>query len=137
MYLKSTNIFLVFLAPVLLMAQGADPRPEAAPVVNAVPAGPTPLAGEPGSGVDKRIFGVLPNYRTANGTLPFRPITVKQKFTIATKDTFDYPSYVLAAAFAGISQVNNSNPSFGQGFRVMRATLRWLRRLPIRILAIS
>lgn len=109
-----------FLAPVLLIAQGADqptlPAPDSPePVVNAVPAAPTPLAGQPGSGLDKRIFGVLPNYRTADGTQPFRPITVKQKFTIATKDTFDYPSYVLAAAFAGISQVNNSNPSFGQG----------------------
>jgi hypothetical protein len=60
---------------------------------------------------------VLPNYRTADGTQPFRPITTKQKFTIATKDTFDYPSYVLAAAFSGLSQVNNSNPSFGQGIK--------------------
>ncbi len=125
MHLISKSLFFAFLAPILLIAQGADqpapansPAPESsAPVVNAVPAGPTPLAGEPGSGVDKRIFGVLPNYRTANGTLPFRPITVKQKFTIATKDTFDYPSYVLAAAFSGLSQANNSNPSFGQGFR--------------------
>lgn len=106
------------------MAQGADTQPppanppateSSAPVVNAVPVGPTPLAGQPGSGVDKRIFGVLPNYRTADGTQPFRPLTTKQKFTIATKDTFDYPSYVLATVFAGISQMNNSNPSFGQG----------------------
>jgi len=125
-YLKSANIFFAFFAPVLLIAQGADPQPAPVnspapelevPVVNAVPTGPTPLAGEPGSGVDKRIFGVLPNYRTANGTLPFRPITVKQKFTIAMKDTFDYPSYILAGVFAGISQANNSNPSFGQGVR--------------------
>jgi hypothetical protein len=123
-HLKSQNIFFAFLAPVMLVAQSADLRPvpanspapeSSAPVVNAVPNGPTPLAGEPGSGLDKRIFGVLPNYRTADSTQPFRPITVKQKFTIATKDTFDYPSYALAAAFSGLSQVNNSNPSFGQG----------------------
>jgi hypothetical protein len=77
----------------------------------------TPLAGDPGSGQDKRIFGVLPNYRTADGSLAFSPITTKQKFTIARKDTLDYPSYLLAAAFSGISQIDNSNASFGQGMK--------------------
>lgn len=42
---------------------------------------------------------------------------MKQKFAIATKDTFDYPSYGLAAAFAGLSQLQNDNPSFGQGLK--------------------
>lgn len=121
-YLISNKISLVLAVPVLLMAQNADapaadmPAPSAA-VVNAVPDGETPLPGEPGSTVDKRIFGVLPNYRTADGTQPFRPITTKQKFTIATKDTFDYPSYLLAAAFSGLSQLDDSNPSFGQGLK--------------------
>ena len=40
---------------------------------------------------DKRIFGVLPNYRTANESAVYMPITAKQKFTIAAKDSFDYP----------------------------------------------
>jgi hypothetical protein len=105
----------------LLMAQSAETPSAAtpAPVVtgNAVPAGQTPLPGDPGSLVDKRIFGVLPNYRTADGTRPFSPITTKQKFKIATKDTFDYPSYLLAGAFSGISQLDNSNASFGQGLK--------------------
>jgi hypothetical protein len=80
-------------------------------------AGATPLAGDPGSNQDKRIFGVLPNYRTADGSVAFSPITTKQKFTIARKDSLDYPSYVLAAAFAGLSQLDNSNASFGQGLK--------------------
>ncbi len=108
-----------------LLAQGASSAAEQPAIAEAPAVAPaaiapspgdhTPLPGEPGSGQDKRIFGVLPNYRTADGTIPFRPITTKQKFTIATKDTFDYPSYVLAAAFAGISQLENSNSEFGQG----------------------
>ncbi|HEX4133468.1 MAG TPA: hypothetical protein VHY84_02505 [Bryobacteraceae bacterium] len=104
-----------------LSPNAADGQSGAAAVPAPTPAGGgdshTPLPGEPGSGVDKRIFGVLPNYRTADGTMPFRPITTKQKYTIAMKDTFDYPSYVLAAAFAGISQEDDSNPSFGQGLK--------------------
>ncbi len=71
--------------------------------------------GQPGVVQDKRIFGVLPNYRTAEGSVPYSPITVKQKFTIATKDSLSPPSYVLGGLFAGLSQFNNSNPSFGQG----------------------
>jgi hypothetical protein len=120
--LISKNILFAIMVPAWLMAQSAGPQPAAnetpAPtVVNAVPAGETPLAGDPGSGMDKRVFGVLPNYRTADGTQPFRPITTKQKFTIAMKDTFDYPSYILAAGFSALSQLHDSNPSFGQGLR--------------------
>jgi len=130
-FLTSKNVTVVLLPGLLLMqgllfaqgssdAAGAQPGPAATPEVApaaVAPAGATPLAGDPGSGQDKRIFGVLPNYRTADGTTPFRPITTKQKFTIATKDTFDYPSYLLAAAFSGISQLDNSNASFGQGLQ--------------------
>ncbi|HEX4594231.1 MAG TPA: hypothetical protein VH157_08140 [Bryobacteraceae bacterium] len=64
---------------------------------------------------DKRILGVLPNYRTTNETGVYTPITVKQKFTIASKDSFDYPLVMLGAAIAGIGQWSNDNPSFGQG----------------------
>ncbi|HEX4274883.1 MAG TPA: hypothetical protein VHZ74_05995 [Bryobacteraceae bacterium] len=107
------------MSPSLLVAQVAPDDAVALPAgaVAPVEPGATPLAGDPGSGQDKRIFGVLPNYRTADGTMPFRPITTKQKFTIARKDTLDYPSYALAAAFSGLSQVDNSNASFGQGIK--------------------
>jgi hypothetical protein len=64
---------------------------------------------------DKRIFGVLPNYRTAEDTGVYEPITPKQKFRIALKDSFDWPNYLVSAAFAGMYQLENSNPSFGQG----------------------
>jgi hypothetical protein len=65
---------------------------------------------------DKRIFGVLPNYRTANATAVYMPITPKQKLTIAAKDSFDYPLLGLAAVLAGEQQWANTNPSFGQGW---------------------
>jgi hypothetical protein len=64
---------------------------------------------------DKRAFGVLPNYRTVEGSIPFSPLTTKQKFTIATKDSMDGPSWVLASFFSGIAQMTNAHPSFGQG----------------------
>jgi hypothetical protein len=64
---------------------------------------------------DKRIFGVLPNYRTAEASNGFTPITARQKMAIAFKDSFDWPVYPTAAAFATLYQLENQNPSFGQG----------------------
>ncbi len=67
--------------------------------------------------MDKRILGVLPNYRTVQDTGNVEPITAKRKFWIASKDSFDYPIWLLAAGFAGYYQMLNSNPEFGQGLK--------------------
>jgi len=64
---------------------------------------------------DKRVLGVLPNYRTVNETGVYEPITTKQKIIIACKDSFDYPLVLLAGAFAGISQLADSDESYHQG----------------------
>lgn len=64
---------------------------------------------------DKRIFGVIPNNRTTEESIPFHAISAKQKVTIAAKDSFDWPVFPTAAAFAGLYQIENQNPSFGQG----------------------
>ncbi len=66
---------------------------------------------------DKRAYGVLPNYRTAEADAPWSPITWKQKMTIARKDSLDGPSYIMAGFFAGVSQLTGSNASFGQGVK--------------------
>ena len=64
---------------------------------------------------DKHVLGVLPNYRTVNDTGVYTPISPKQKFVIASKDSFDYPLVLLSAAIAGFGQLTNQNPSYGQG----------------------
>src|ERR1051325_6701892 len=77
----------------------------------------TNLATEayPATPEDKRVFGVIPNNRTTEASLPFVPITAKRKMTIAYKDSFDWPVYPTAAAFAALYQLEDQNPSFGQG----------------------
>jgi hypothetical protein len=64
---------------------------------------------------DKRIFGVLPNNRTTENSIPFHSITASQKMAIAAKDSFDWPVYPTAALFATLYQLEDQNPSFGQG----------------------
>jgi hypothetical protein len=63
----------------------------------------------------KRILFFLPNYRavSANTTLP--RLSVKNKFWLATQDTFDYSAFILTGFVAGISQAKGSTPEFGQG----------------------
>lgn len=102
-----------------MLGQTADspPSANAAAAANAVPAGQAPAANPldqvpPGG---KRVFGVLPNYRTASLDLEGSTLTAKQKMTIAAKDSFDYPLVLLAGAFAGLDQLTDSDPSFGQG----------------------
>jgi hypothetical protein len=67
--------------------------------------------------LDHRILGVLPNYRTANPMAVYQPITPRQKFAIAIKDSFDWPNYLVAGAFAGLYQLEDQNPAFGQGLK--------------------
>jgi hypothetical protein len=109
---------VVFLAafailPVWGFAQSDDNNEVTATEVKSPeqPATPQPIADQ----MDKRILGIMPNYRTADGSAPFVPITSKRKFTIASKDSFDYPVYMASALFAGLYQLENENPSFGQG----------------------
>jgi hypothetical protein len=72
--------------------------------------------GQPGQ-PDKRILGVLPNYRTARTSAEYVPLTARQKLYIGMKDSTDYPIYVIGGAFAALNQMDNNNPSFGQGMK--------------------
>ncbi len=73
--------------------------------------------GKTEAGEDKRVLGVLPNYRTAELTAVGRPLTPEQKLKIAAKDSFDYPLILLGAAYAGLYQLEDSHPEFGQGVK--------------------
>jgi hypothetical protein len=63
----------------------------------------------------KRILGIVPNYRTSPSLEEYKPITTKEKFKIATEDSFDPGTAVLAALFGGEAGLTKSTPSFGQG----------------------
>jgi hypothetical protein len=108
--------------PMLLMfawvAASAWAQQDSSSVTPASPPATSPAPVQPGqtqAPPDKRIFGVLPNYRTANETAVYAPISAERKFVIGLKDSFDYPLFLLAGAFAGLGQWTNENPSFGQG----------------------
>jgi hypothetical protein len=64
---------------------------------------------------NKRIFGIIPNFRTSPELKDYEPLTAAGKFKIAKQDSFDRGTVALAALFAGHAQLTDANPSFGQG----------------------
>ena len=64
---------------------------------------------------DKRIFGLIPNARSSPSLTLYKPLTVRQKFKIATDDSFDRGTIALGMIFAAQGQLSRSAPSFGNG----------------------
>jgi hypothetical protein len=63
----------------------------------------------------KRLFGIVPNFKTSPSLVNYKPLSAKEKFKLSMDDAFDRGTFALAAAFAGKGQLVNDNPSFGQG----------------------
>jgi hypothetical protein len=81
-----------------------DPPPATAPVK------------DPNDGrQSKRILWVFPNYRAVSANVELPRLTLKNKFWLATQDSFDYSAFVSAGMFSGVSEANKSYPEFGQG----------------------
>lgn len=72
----------------------------------------TPAVPPPES---KRIFGIIPNFRTATFPSPYKPLSASEKFKIASEDSFDRGTVALGLIFGAEGQWMNSNRAFGQG----------------------
>jgi hypothetical protein len=62
----------------------------------------------------QRLVGVIPNFYTSY-IYDAAPLTWKQKFSLATRGTFDPVSMVGVGFAAGLEQANNSYAGYGQG----------------------
>lgn len=63
----------------------------------------------------KRVLGIVPNFRSVSADTKLPPMSPKEKFIIAGKDTFDYSSFIIAGIQAGFSMNSASYPQFHQG----------------------
>jgi hypothetical protein len=101
-------LWFCWLFPVLSAQDQPSNDANAAVVVQ--PAGPPPEDD------NKRILGVIPNFQTVSDpNQTFHPLTVKQKFGLFAKETFD--PFVVGAGIAGaaLSQIDNDAPKYGVG----------------------
>jgi hypothetical protein len=111
-FLRLVCLFAILIPSI--QAQDTDnPQPPAA-------ATPTDANQPPDTGhVSKRLFGFLPNYRAADQQQIYMHPTVREKFTIARKNSFDWPVYFTTAGFALQNQVAQKGwdqPDFGRNF---------------------
>src|SRR5665213_694796 len=74
----------------------------------------TPQSVDPTDEQTKRILWVIPNYRAVSAGTRLPPLSGKEKFVLATQDSFDYSSFILAGMLAGYDQATNSTPEFHQ-----------------------
>jgi hypothetical protein len=63
----------------------------------------------------KRILGVMPNFRAVSaGAMP-PPPTPKQAFVIATRNSFDYSSFVFVGITSLLAETSDAHPALGEG----------------------
>lgn len=84
-----------------------DPKPSSVgPVEQAVPSDKQ----QP-----KRILGVMPNFRAVSaGEIP-PPPTPKQAFMIATRNSFDYSSFIFVGLTSAMAEGTDAHPELGKG----------------------
>lgn len=75
----------------------------------------TSQSAGPGTSND-RLFFTLPNFLTLENAGQVPPLTSKQKFAVVTRGSFDYVQYPWYAFLSGISQAQDSEPGYGQGW---------------------
>ncbi|HWF38083.1 MAG TPA: hypothetical protein VG322_06160 [Candidatus Acidoferrales bacterium] len=64
----------------------------------------------------KRILGLMPNYRAVSaGAIP-PPPTPKEAFIIATRNSFDYSSFVFVGITSALAEWSDAHKQLGEGF---------------------
>lgn len=98
----------------LLSAQQTPSEPKAKTGDKSQASQPDPAQNSEGK-QPKRILWIIPNYRAVSADTQLPPQSLKDKFKLATEDSFDYSSFILAGMIAGVGQARNSTPEFHQG----------------------
>jgi hypothetical protein len=92
----------------------AQPLPQA-PAQTAAPASSDQSDDRAKGTWTKRILGIIPNFQAVSVDTYLPPLSVKQKFWIATQNSFDYSAFISVGIQSGVEQVTNTYPEFRQG----------------------
>jgi hypothetical protein len=111
---------ILLVAAAIGLAAGAAAQQQArvdladAPAVSLLPALAIPVSPSPLN--ENRILGVIPDYQTVRDTtVAVAPLTPKQKWSLAFRETVDPFNIASAAMAAGFSQMGNQTPKYGEG----------------------
>jgi hypothetical protein len=133
---SSLRLAAIFALASILPASAQQNAPSPAPSAETQPAAPgaqtsdapqqpeketkkesktTSDSAGPGTSND-RLFFTLPNFLTLENAGHVPPLTTQQKFAVSLRGSFDYVQYPWHAFLAGISQAQDSEPGYGQGW---------------------
>jgi len=98
----------------------APTKDQAAPPAQQAPADKdrknTQTNGKVAGTSNDRLFYTLPNFLSIENTQQLPPLSAKQKYAVVARGTFDYVQYPWWAFLSAISQAENSEPGYGQGW---------------------
>jgi len=63
----------------------------------------------------KRILGVMPNYRAVSAGVRPPPFTPHEAFMVATRNSFDYSSFVFVGVTSLLAEGSNAHSQLGKG----------------------
>lgn len=63
----------------------------------------------------KRILGVMPNYRAVSAGVRPPPFTPHEAFMVATRNSFDYSSFVFVGVTSLLAEGTNAHSQLGKG----------------------
>lgn len=93
------------------------PNPDPAnPPIQDSKSAPDGANGKVAGTSNDRLFYTLPNFLTLQGRQQLPPLTTKQKFAVVARGDFDLVQYPWWGLLAAISQAENSEPAYGQGW---------------------
>ena len=123
----SLGLGAVFASGQSAASQAPASAPTAAPQdkpAAGAPVAPTPQTpnqqadsqGKPGGTSNDRLFYALPNFLTLRSKQQVPPLTVKQKYAVVARSAFDPVQLPWYGTLAAISQAENSEKGYGQGW---------------------
>lgn len=86
---------------------GSDPNPQDPIAANVPKKIPPPQP--------KRILGVMPNYRAVSAGVKPPPFTPHEAFMVATRNSFDYSSFVFVGITSLLAEGTNAHSQLGKG----------------------
>ena len=108
--------FGLLLGSAPAMGQETPPLPDAPRPAQTQSPQPTPKQTGPEHQPSKNhIFWVIPNYRSDENSMPFKPLTARAKMKVSFDDSFDPSAFLVAGVFAGVGMAQRQYPSFGGG----------------------
>jgi hypothetical protein len=99
-----------------LQSPPSQPAPASSPQAPETSPSPSVSSSEDTGGQQtKRILGIVPNFQAVSANTQLPPLTVRQKFWLATEGSFDYSSFISVGIQAAVEEATNTYPEFHEG----------------------